>query len=296
MKVCAMITVFKPNKDKLTANLKEISLYAEKIYLLVNDSSFDVDLSTFSKAELVINGKNIGLSAAFNIGLKKADAEGFEEAVLFDQDSFLSNDNFQKMYEEFIETKENNSVMCLGPSLNVYGTILPTPKWTLSKRKVDSTKMISVKNIITSGMILDIKNALSIGGFEETLPVDFCDFYFCWKSLYNGFFVLKSVDSFINHEIGNSSIKIGKSTVHFHSPYRNYFLVRDTLRVVFRFKETPFSIRFRYFIFLFPRMILFLMKCDRKLERLKMYRLGFKDFFTKNYGFGSVATLLNAEG
>lgn len=295
MQICSFITLFKPDEEKLKSNLSQISLYAKKIYLLVNDSSLNIDFSDFPKVQTIITGKNIGLSAAFNIALKKAYNEGFSEAVLFDQDSFLSEDNLEKMYEEFIDLKKTYQIMCIGPSLNVYGNIISTPKWTLSKRKIDSDKVFSVKNIITSGMILDIRNALQIGGFEESLPVDFCDFYFCYKAIYNGYFVLKSKDAFLKHEIGNSSMKIGKSTVHFHAPYRNYFLVRDTLRIVFCFKETPFSIRVRYLIFLIPRMVLFLIKCDRKTERLKMYWLGFRDFITRNYGFGSIAKLLGAQ-
>lgn len=294
MKLCSMITIFSPNKEKLKYNIEQISSYAEKIYLLVNEKNLDDEFLHLERTVAIINGKNIGLSAAFNIALKQALNEGFEAAVLFDQDSFLSKENFEKMEDEYMNTKSANPVMCIGPSLNVYGNIISTPKWTLSKRKIDSDKVFSVKNIITSGMILDIRNALQIGGFEESLPVDFCDFYFCYKAIYNGYFVLKSKDAFLKHEIGNSSMKIGKSTVHFHAPYRNYFLVRDTLRIVFCFKETPFSIRVRYFIFLIPRMVLFLIKCDRKTERLKMYWLGFRDFITRNYGFGSIAKLLGA--
>lgn len=299
MRICAFITLYKPDVEKLKINLREISVYAEKIYLLVNDKSFDMDFSDISESkdsiQMILNNKNIGLSSAFNIALKQAEKEGFDEAVLFDQDSFLSKDDFERMNREFTELKKEKLIMCIGPSLRVYGNILPTPKWTLSKELKTAEKVLSVKNIITSGMILDIDSALRIGGFEDSLPVDFCDFYFCYKAVFNGYYVLKSTDAFLTHEIGNASMKIGKSTVHFHAPYRNYFLVRDTLRTVFCFKETPFSIRFRYLAFLIPRMVLFLLKCGRKKERLRMYYLGLKDFFTKNYGFGSIAKLLNAE-
>lgn len=294
MRICSFITLYKPDFDKLKANIAQILLYAKKIYLLVNDSHSYNEFWDEPCVKVVMNGKNIGLSAAFNIALKEAAEDGFDEAVLFDQDSFLSKKDFERMNEEFIEEKRNNPVMCIGPSLSVCGNVLSTPKWTLSKQGKETSRVFYVKNIITSGMVLDIKMALSVGGFEETLPVDFCDFYFCYKSIYNGFLILKSKDSFLQHEIGNSSMKIGKSTIHFHAPYRNYFLVRDTLRIVFCFKETPFSIRTRYFIFLLPRMVLFLFKCDKKRERLRMYWLGLKDFCLGRYGFGSIAELLNA--
>lgn len=293
MNLCAFITCFYPEPQKMEKNIKEILKYADKIFLLFN-SPISEELLFDEKITAIDNGGNIGLSKAFNIALKRANEESFQYAVLFDQDSFLTIDNFSLMFNEFKNVSKDNNVMCIGPSLNVYGNVLPTPKWMYWKKIHTNENVESLKNVITSGMILNIQEALKIGGFEDSFPVDFCDFYFCYKALHNGYYVLKSKDAYIQHEIGNSNMKIGKATIHFHAPYRNYFLVRDTLRIVFRCKETPLSIRFRYFIFLLPRMILFLVKCDRKVERLKMYMLGFRDYIHKNYYFGSIEKQLNA--
>lgn len=292
--ICSMITVFNADITQTKSNINEILKYAEKIYLLFN-STVQKELLFDDRICAIDNGGNIGLSKAFNIALIKAREEGFSTSVLFDQDSFLTQDSFNTMYIEFVETKKSEKVMCIGPGLRVYGQELETPKWVYYKKLRTEIPVISVKNIITSGMILDINAALEIGGFEDSFPVDFCDFYFCYKAIYNGYYVLKSKDAFIQHEIGNSNMKIGKSTIHFHAPYRNYFLVRDTLRIVFRCKETPFSIRFRYIFFLPLRMLLFLIKLDKKKERLRMYHLGFRDYIHKNYYFGSIASILNAK-
>ena len=298
MKICACITLYHPNYEKLRRNLSQISSYCEKIYLLVNEkiATFDnlYNNQINDQIEVVLNQKNIGLSAAFNIALKKALKENFKLAILFDQDSILSVENFKLMQNEFAILRSKYPVVCIGPSLRVYGNNLETPKWILSRKIVNIATVDSVKNIIISGMLLDIEAALSIGGFDTSFPVDFCDFFFCYKALSHGFYVLKSRDAFIQHEIGNSNMKIGKATIHFHAPYRNYFLVRDTLRIVFSCKETPFSVRLRYLFFLPLRMVLFIIMLDKKKERLHMYYLGLKDFFQKKYGFGSVANLLEA--
>lgn len=293
-RICSMITIFNADVNQTKLNINEILKYAEKVYLLFN-STIQNELLFDTRIYPIDNGGNIGLSKAFNIAIRKAHEEGFTITVLFDQDSFLTQNNFKIMYDEFISTKKYEKVMCIGPGLCVYGKKLETPKWVYYKKINSDAQVISVKNIITSGMVLDINAALKIGGFEDSFPVDFCDFYFCYKAIYNGYYVLKSKDAFINHEIGNSNIKIGKSTIHFHAPYRNYFLVRDTLRIVFKCKETPFSIRLRYIFFLPLRMILFIIKLDRKKERLHMYHLGLKDYIHKNYYFGSIAKLLNAK-
>ncbi len=290
-KLCALITLYNPNEEKLKLNISQIKDYVGKIYLLCN-SHVDF-LIEDEKICLIDNKKNRGLSAAFNIGIEKARGEGFNHAILFDQDSVLTKNNFELLCEDFLA--ESANVACIGPSLNVRGNIIAIPRWSMNVRFKVSENVVSVKNVITSGMLLRIRAFDDVGGFDERFPVDFCDFSFCWKCIRKGYAVLQSKRAFIHHEVGNAAMKIGKSTVHFHAPYRNYFLVRDTLRIVFCFKETPFSIRLRYFLFLIPRMTLFLIKCDKKQERLKMYWLGFKDFFQKKYGFGSIAKLLGAE-
>lgn len=290
-KLCALITLYNPDEEKLRLNISQIKDYVGKIYLLCN-SHVDFVIED-EKICLIDNKKNRGLSAAFNIGIEKAKGEGFEQAILFDQDSVLTKNNFELLCEDFLA--ESANVACIGPSLNVRGNIIAIPRWSMNLHFKVSENVVSVKHVITSGMLLRISAFDDVGGFDERFPVDFCDFSFCWKCIRKGYAVLQSKRAFIHHEVGNAAMKIGKSTVHFHAPYRNYFLVRDTLRIVFCFKETPFSIRLRYFLFLIPRMTLFLIKCDKKQERLKMYWFGFKDFFQKKYGFGSIAKLLGAE-
>lgn len=293
-KICAMITLFNPNIDKTSKNISEILKYAERVYLLFN-SEVKTELIIDERVVPIDNKRNIGLSKAFNIAFDKATEDKFDLTILFDQDSLLTIENFNVMYSEFIEASNNNKVMCIGPALNVYGNLITTPKWMKWKKIDTKANVDSVKNIITSGMIINIAEALKIGAFDDSFPVDFCDFNFCYRALYHGYYVLRSKDAFIQHEIGKSSMKIGKITIHFHAPYRNYFLVRDTLRIVFRCKETPLSIRIRYLFFLPLRMILFIMLLDKKRERLNMYYLGFKDYINKNYYFGSIQEKLSSE-
>lgn len=290
-KLCALITLYNPDEKTLKFNISQIKDYVGKIYLLCN-SSIDFVLND-EKISYIHNRKNIGLPAAFNIGIEKAKQEGFEQAILFDQDSVLTKENFNFLYEDFLN--ENVSVACIGPSLNVRGNMIAIPRWTMNSHFKVSENVASVKNVITSGMLLKTTVFDDVGGFDERFPVDFCDFTFCWKCICKGYAVLQSKRAFINHEVGNAAMKIGNSTIHFHAPYRNYFLVRDTLNIVFRNKSTPVFVRFRFLLLLPVRMILFLVKCDKKNERLKMYFLGLSDFLHNVHGYGCIAKLLGAE-
>ena len=292
--ICSLITIYKPNVIKLKQNIQIISQYSDCVYLLCNSPEF-FEIQFDNKIKIIRNNKNIGISRAINKGIDMALNDGYSYAVLFDQDSILTKENFSKLILEMLNESKISKVACIGPSLNVRNNTIPKYSWIINRKRVHSANIISVNNIITSGMLVNIKQFINIEGFHEDFPVDFCDFIFCWKSIYNGYSVIQSKDVYLNHEIGDGSIKIFNRTIHFHAPYRNYFLVRDTLNICFRIKETPLLIRFRYFFSLPFRMFVFLLLLENKKTRLKMYWWGFKDFFLKKKHFGSIANLLGAE-
>ena len=59
MKICACITLYHPNYEKLRRNLSQISSYCEKIYLLVNEKIATFDNLYNDQIEVVLNQKNI---------------------------------------------------------------------------------------------------------------------------------------------------------------------------------------------------------------------------------------------
>jgi rhamnosyltransferase len=292
--ICSLITVYKPNIGGLLYNITVMLQYSDTVYLLFNSPV--IEGLQFDKRIICIDNKqNIGLSKAINKGIKRAVDDGYTYAILFDQDSCLTKENFIMLFDKFEKTERTQKVMCVGPSLNVRNNLIPIPEWSKTGRFMNEDGVYAVRNIITSGMLVNTARFIEIGGFDERFPVDFCDFIFCWRAVYNGYAVLQSAGIYIIHEIGTGNVIIRGRTVHFHAPYRNYFMVRDTLNICFRVKETPASIRFRYLFFLPFRMLLFLLLCDKKIIRMKMYFLGFKDFLLIRYGFGSIANILNAK-
>jgi rhamnosyltransferase len=294
IKICSLVTIYKPDIIKLKYNIKIMLEYSDAVYLLFNSCIID-ELQFDTRIVSIDNKKNIGLSKAINKGIKQAYKAGYQYAVLFDQDSYITNENFIKLFTEMQHEESNQRVMCIGPSLNIRNNIITIPNWSKNNRKTKVNCVCSVNNIITSGMIVNIHNIIEIQGFNENFPVDFCDFLFCWKAIYNGYTILQSMDAYIIHEIGINNIKLCGHIIHFHAPYRNYFLVRDTLNICFKEKETPLMVRFRYLFFLPIRTLLFLLFLDKKIMRLKMYWFGLKDFFMAKRGFGSISRMLNAE-
>jgi rhamnosyltransferase len=294
MKICSIITIYKPNIIKLKENIENMLQYSNVVYLLFNSPIIDY-LQFDERIICIDNKKNIGLSKAINIGVSQAASDGYSYAILFDQDSSLTKENFILLFNEFIEEEKYQKIMCIGPSLDVRNNKIVTPNWVKTNLKVKSENVYSVYHIITSGMLVNINNFLMVNGFNEEYPVDGCDSSFCWKSLSKGYVVLQSKDAYIFHEVGTHAIKIFNHAIHFHAPYRNYFFIRETLNICFVLKETPFIVRCHKLLYFPFRMLLYILALDKKPLRLKMYVLGFRDFFCKRHGFASISKILNAE-
>ena len=292
--ICSLVTIYKPNITSIRKNIEIMLQYSSSVYLLFN-STIIPELNFDARIVIIDNIKNVGISRAINKGINLAVKDGYKYAVLFDQDSILTKENFDRLFSAMCYEEKVGKIACIGPSLDVRNNKIPIYNWIKNKKIVRSNDVVSVNNIVTSGMLINIKNFLNINGFNEDFPVDFCDFLFCWKAIYNGYAVLQSKDAYINHEVGNYGMKILGHTIHFHAPYRNYFLVRDTLNICFRVEETPLRIRFRFFFFLPFRMLIFLFLLDKKEIRLRMYWMGFIDFLLNKKHFGSIANILDAE-
>jgi rhamnosyltransferase len=293
--VCALMTIFRPNVSKTIINLRTILCYVDAVFLLGNSEIPDA-LIFDVKIIPVKNRINIGISRSVNIGAAYALKKGYKYAILFDQDSILDEKNFRHLFLEMKHEERYRNVACIGPSLVVRGQVEHIPGWKRNKTLKPVTKqVVSVKCVITSGMIVNLRNFSVLKGFDENFPVDFSDYTFSWKAVHANFAVLQSSDVYMDHEVGIGTLKVFGKNLHYHHPYRDYFMSRDALFVCFRLPDTPFSMRFRSISLSPVRMIIFILLLKDRKQRLKMYFLGIMDFFRNRRGFGSIASLLGAD-
>ena len=93
--------------------------------------------------------------------------------------------------------------------------------------------------VITSGNIIDVNNAVSIGGFDEALFIDEVDHEFCFRGIKNGLFIYQCTRGiYLLHKIGNPiEIKIMGKVYHppAHNYVRTYYIIRNRLYMIRRY-------------------------------------------------------------
>jgi GT2 family glycosyltransferase len=128
--------------------------------------------------------QNSGLSKAYNLGAEKAKDLQKEWLLLLDQDTLFSTDALQK-YE--IAVGENAQINLFCPLLTLADGTIFSPARVKYKRGYPPKSIQSgLHNLydyspVNSGMLVRLTLFTGVGGYNEKIKVDFCDFQFIEK-------------------------------------------------------------------------------------------------------------------
>lgn len=232
MKIAAVVILYNPSGEVI----KNIQSYASAIdqLFIVDNSAKPVRLiqdSFIGKPNLVYlhDGENKGIALRLNQVIQLAKDE-YDWLLTMDQDSRFSSQtlyNYINCVSKF-EQKEK---------VSMFGT-----NHTEKIITGDFCNSVSVKHLITSGSILNLKVESEIGGFDENLFIDEVDFEYCLRSILNGFQVIQFTNIFLVHNLGETvyrrSFKTRKlSSRVLHSPQRLYYVTRNFLYVESKYKS-----------------------------------------------------------
>lgn len=235
MKVAAVVILYYPETD-LVSNIKTYYDHVDKIFVFDNsetESSIKSHLLALPKIEFFQDFKNEGIAKRLNEGAAKCIEQGFDWMLTMDQDSFFSADaisNYLKCCNKY-KNKEN---------VAVFGTMY-------SRVKKISSQECSISythELITSGMLINLKLFKKVGGFDEALFIDGVDHDYVISAKTKGFPVIIFSNIYILHQLGTyvyrSSIKtlflIKKKKV-IHHPLRCYYIYRNMLYLESKHKE-----------------------------------------------------------
>lgn len=236
--VCAVFVTYFPDVG-FVERLRQLVPQVTKVVIVDNTSADNCALDMkrltqeFPKLAVVENRANRGIAAALNQGLDFAASEGYEWILTLDQDTQCN--------PEMVPTLLRLSETCQHKPL-VIGSNYFDPQ--ANRTKVSSSHQdgdyFEQKTVITSGSLIDVRMARSIGGFREDFFIDQVDHEFCLRARAHGHVIVISRKPVMTHSVG----RLGGVRLPFlgilpnHPPERKYYIARNTVVTVATYWRT----------------------------------------------------------
>lgn len=198
---------------------------------------------------------NIGVAAALNKGLERAISQGYDWLLTMDQDSVFEDGALKELKD--VAFTANEKVAIVSP-------------FHFIKKTVKSSSIEEVPFTMTSGNLLRVSAARSVGMFEEKLFIDSVDNEYCLRLRKNGFKIIRVNRSILRHSLGTL-----KNNIVTHPASRRYYITRNMLYVMRKYFP-------QFFLFgskeLIKSFLLILLIEDDKVAKLKAMCRGAVDF------------------
>jgi rhamnosyltransferase len=285
--VLAVVVTYHPGPD-LSRNLKALREQVDTVVVIDNGST-DIELirrtALDAACQLVSNKSNVGIAAALNQAVVRAQDGGFAWLATFDQDSLPKAGAIAELIELYEKHPQRERIALVAMSHKDTGT---GRDYHLPGDIIEETQAWrSVRATITSGSLIPTRIFREVGIFDERLFIDSVDHEFCLHCRSNGFLIIEGREQVMDHSIGSAvSKRILGLDVAFtnHSSLRRYYMVRNQLEVYFRYIFVDPYWSLRGFFYLVVSNTLVLTHEDQKGKKFKAMAMGLRDFVFRRFG------------
>lgn len=281
------VILYNPDVD-VPENVTSYIDSIDKLFVIDNQGGSDVASKIVAlapnKVTIITNSENEGIAKPLNRVLRLCDEEGFDLLLTMDQDSrFLPN--MMSDYRSEVEKFNWEKTFSLGP---ITVTREEVSRLKCDKIKSQPIQWESVPRMITSGSIISVQKALTLGGFDETLFIDEVDHEICYRATLAGLGLFQSPHILLLHQLGNPTTKffICRTICAMgHPPVRKYYSARNRVAVWRKFHRQNELYFFKYYIFqlVWDMFKIFYME-DDKLKKAKYFLWGIRDAFCGRMG------------
>ena len=241
--VCAIIVTYNA-ADELLDNIAAIRPQVSRLVLVDNGSRPEAVAlvaragATFD-CELIRNYSNLGIATALNIGIGRAVSHGSKQAIFFDQDSIVGDQQYvASMLEVYNARNQSGRVAIVVPRYidRSSGAALPLAK-TRDGRLLTS---------ITSGSFVPLDVFKTLGLHDESLYIDYVDIEFSLRCRRAGYLIVEAPRAILRHSLGRlTTHNLGRRafTSTNHDPGRRYYITRNRLLLMRKYwRDWPWFI------------------------------------------------------
>jgi len=247
MKLAVCVVLFHPTEED-GKHLSFLKRYASHLFVYDNTQ------------------ENRGLPAVYNDALSQASSAGCTHLMILDQDS------------RFTKAVLDQYLSCIGRNKE-NGVILFSPK----HRGVSSQGCAFKKDrmSLSSGWVIDVSHAKSIGGFDESFFIDEVDHEFVLRAWSKGYTTISFDNIVLSHRLGKKHA-VWKIRYTCYRPERYYYMLRNFLFLFDRYAGHAFVKERRgYMLKFFLKSLCF---CSNRYKIVKMLYRGYKDYRARNQG------------
>jgi rhamnosyltransferase len=277
--VCAVVVTFRPQAE-VFENLTRLRPEVEAVVVVDNGSTED-ELSLLRQASsilgfvLIENRENLGLPAALNIGMERAETFGLQWFILFDQDSTVTDGFTEALL---------NSYLC-HPKRERIGIVAPRYVDARTRKPVSRHPPYladgCLETAMTSGSLLPSKIYREYGGFEEALTIDMLDQEYSLRLRSHGLIIVESENAVLLHAPGFPKTyyfgRIRLFRALNHSPARQYYRVRNRVWIARRYGEQFPGLRLRSLGWQIRECLIILLSEKARGRKLWLTARGIKD-------------------
>lgn len=225
--VCAIAVTYHPGSD-FAAQIGRVLPQVGALLIVDNGSTAaEVEmlrqLAANPMITLVLNGDNLGIARALNIGVERAAARGFSWVLLLDQDSSVDDDMVRVLLAVHAAFPDRDRLAVVGAGFRDVSSQEP-------KAIAAGEDWIEVECVITSGSLIPLKVHAAIGAFRDEFFIDCVDIEYCYRARAKGYRVIKTRATLMSHAIGaitrHKLLWLNKWTYN-HSADRRYYRARN---------------------------------------------------------------------
>ena len=184
-KIGGILITFFPDEE-LIKTINSIYKQVDLLYIIDNtpnekeNINLKKKLNKYQNIKLTKLGKNIGIAAAQNIGIKYFEQENFEYILLSDQDTIFPNNYVENMLSSFKRMeKKDKKISVMAPTFinknnnKKQGFVIFNGFF---RKKIYPQKGLhSIDQAINSGQIIKTAIFKNVGYFNEKLFIDWVD-------------------------------------------------------------------------------------------------------------------------
>lgn len=239
--VHAVVVAFHPAPGMLDALLASVAPQVDAVWVMDNAGDARLGEATCATpVHLVRNGANVGLARSYNLAVAQARLDGAHHVLLLDQDSLPAPDMVPVLLAALRRLRHAGSrVAVVGPGYTDGKWAAPVGfvrRQGLALVAVDAAGRddVAVDHLISSGSLIPLDAYDRVGGFEESLFIDYVDIEWCLRAASLGFECVGIPAARMRHALGDRLVAGDAPALAAHAPSRMYYQYRNALWLMAR--------------------------------------------------------------